>query len=98
MAKYRKKPVVIEAFQITEETRNSNYETWPEWLQRAWQKEDNETGALYPWRDIQYADLAIVTLEGLQRVSMNDYIIQGVMGEIYPCKPDIFELTYEVVE
>ena len=98
MAKYRKKPVVIEAFQITEVTRNSNYDTWPEWLQRAWQKEDNETGALYPWRDIQYADLAIVTLEGLQRVTMNDYIIQGVKGEIYPCREDIFELTYEAVE
>ena len=97
MAKYRKKPVVIEAFQITVETRNSNCD-WPEWLHRAWQKEVKETGALYPWRDIQYADLAIVTLEGLQRVTMNDYIIQGVMGEIYPIKEDIFLMTYEAVE
>lgn len=97
MAKYRKKPVVIEAFQITVETRNSNWD-WPDWMHRAWQKENNETGALYPWMDIQDGDLAIVTLEGLQRVSMNDYIIRGVMGEIYPCKPDIFEMTYEAVE
>lgn len=94
--KYRKKPVVIEAFQITVETRNSNCD-WPEWLHRAWQKEVKETGALYPMYE-RPDDLAIVTLEGLQRVTMNDYIIQGVMGEIYPCKPDIFELTYEAVE
>jgi hypothetical protein len=94
--KYRKKPVVIEAFQITVETRNSNCD-WPDWLHRAWQKDTKEVGSLFP-SSINDDDLAVFTLEGIQRVSMNDYIIQGVMGEIYPCKPDIFELTYEVVE
>jgi hypothetical protein len=103
MAKYRKKPVVIEAFQITIETRWDNSD-WPEWLHRAWQKGYDEVGALYPWLNPYMDDcdssdeLAIVTLEGLQKVSMNDYIIQGVMGEIYPCREDIFELTYETVE
>ena len=40
----------------------------------------------------------IRTLEGLMRVTLGDYIITGVKGEHYPCKPDIFELTYEVAE
>jgi len=94
--KYRKKPVVIEAFQLTEESLDTQF---PDWLDRAWEKSDNEVGALIPWNynDLLNNELAIVTLEGIQRVSMNDYIIQGVMGEIYPCKPDIFELTYEVI-
>lgn len=43
-------------------------------------------------------DLTIVTLEGDMRVSKNDFIIKGIQGEFYPCKPDIFEATYELVE
>ena len=43
-------------------------------------------------------ELHIKTLEGVHRVSVGDYVIQGVKGEIYPCKPDIFEMTYELVE
>lgn len=44
------------------------------------------------------ANLYIRTLEGLMRVSIGDYIIKGVQGEFYPCKPDIFEETYEEVQ
>ena len=40
----------------------------------------------------------IATLEGAMHVSINDWIIKGVQGEFYPCKPDIFEQTYEAVE
>jgi hypothetical protein len=40
----------------------------------------------------------IATLEGAMKVSLNDYIIKGVKGEFYPCKPDIFEMTYEPVQ
>lgn len=40
----------------------------------------------------------IITLEGNMHVTAGDYIITGVKGEIYPCKPDIFEMTYEKVE
>lgn len=43
-------------------------------------------------------DLTIVTLEGDMRVSENDFIIKGVQGEFYPCKPDIFKATYDIVE
>jgi hypothetical protein len=42
-------------------------------------------------------DLTIVTLEGDMTASLGDYIIKGVQGEFYPCKPDIFQLTYENV-
>ncbi len=97
MAKFRKKPVVIEAFQITSLTRNDNKD-WPVWLSQAWQKDHTEKGAFYPVGDrVNGERLAIQTLEGMQWVSMNDYIIQGVEGEIYPCKPDIFEKTYDLV-
>jgi len=94
---YRKKPVVIEAFQMTEARRQDNSE-WPEWLNIAWNTDHAKAGAMYPF-DFPYSDgkdeLLIVTLEGLHRVSFGDYIIKGVQGELYPCKPDIFELTYE---
>lgn len=43
-------------------------------------------------------ELLVSTLEGIMKVSVGDFIIQGVNGELYPCKPDIFEKTYEKVE
>ena len=43
-------------------------------------------------------ELKITTLEGEMTASLNDYIIKGVMGEFYPCKPDIFNATYEEVK
>jgi hypothetical protein len=97
--KYRKRPVVIEAFQMTKDCRESNI-SWPDWLHIAWQLDISEVGSLYPenYPDSDGTDhLRIKTLEGDQLVSWDDYIIQGVQGEIYPCKPDIFEATYEKV-
>ena len=100
MSKYRKKPVVIEAFQMTRKRRQDNSE-WPTWLNEAWQKERNENGALIS-QDCPDSDgtdpLFIVTLEGLMAIGWDDWIIQGVKGELYPCKPDIFAATYEAVE
>jgi len=95
MSQYRKKPVVVEAFQMTEERRMDNSE-WPEWLNRAWQMERDESGALQRVdRDAPMPDaLEIVTLEGNHRVTWDDFIIQGVAGELYPCKPEIFQMTY----
>lgn len=61
MAKYRKKLVIIKAYQTTEE-------------------------------------IDITTLEGIMHANIGDYIITGVNGEQYPCKPDIFKKTYELVE
>ena len=100
MAKYRKKPVVIEAFQMTKEARQDN-SNWLEWMHKAWQKDPEEQGALYPsdYPNSNGTDkLKIHTLEGDHLVEWNDFIIQGVNGELYPCKPDIFEKTYEVYE
>lgn len=100
MMYYRKKPVVIQAFQMTKERRQDNSE-WPEWLNEAWNKDHGEIGALYPegYPNSDGSDrLRIQTLEGNQLVSWGDYIIRGVHGEIYPCKPDIFEKTYEEVK
>ena len=99
MAKFRKKPVVIEAFQMTLERRWDNQE-WPNWLNEAWNKEPGE-GGMWIDPDAPIAEgresaneLVCGTLEGVHRIDWGDWIIQGVKGEIYPCKPDIFEATY----
>ena len=95
--KFRKKPVVIEAFQMTKERRWDNSE-WPSWLHRAWNMEPGE-GSLFIDRDDPNEErLVIGTKEGVHRVSWNDWIIQGIQGELYACKPDIFEQTYTTVE
>lgn len=82
MAKYRKKPVVIEAIQWT------GKKSWCD----AWN--------FIPYKkyEIEGECLLIKTLEGTMRASPGDYIICGVNGEYYPCKPYIFEKTYEKVE
>lgn len=86
--KYRKKPVVIEALVWS----GSN---WHSMLEFAGKENVYTKGA----------DLFIVTLEGdttvhqlPMKANPGDFIIQGVQGEFYPCKPDIFEATYEPVE
>ena len=99
MPKFRKKPVVIEAFQMTRKHRQDNTD-WPNWLHQAWNKDPHETGCVC-CEDFPNSDgtdrLVIVTLEGRQIVSWGDFIIQGVQGELYPCKPDIFKATYEAL-
>jgi len=100
MGQYRKKPVVIEAFQMTRERRADNSE-WPEWLHKAWQLDHSYLGSLscedYPNSD-GMDRLQIRTLEGIHAVTCGDWIIRGVKGEIYPCKPDVFAMTYEAVD
>lgn len=95
--KYRKRPVVIEAFQMTKERRTDNRD-WPEWLNAAWNKERGIEGALYPvHRGTSDGHLYIGTLEGVHLVEWDDFIIRGVAGELYSCKPAIFWATYEEV-
>lgn len=84
MSKYRKKPVVIEAWQIGSD------EKMPQWLFDAM-----ESGTAL--ERVDGSGWLIKTLEGNHLGSVGDYIIQGVQGELYPCKPDIFEQTYEEV-
>ncbi len=83
MAKYKKKPIVIEAVQYTG-TEQSIVDAiaLPEAEQVCFLKNE----------------LHVCTLEGVMTASLNDWIIKGVGGEVYPCKPDIFEKTYDLVE
>lgn len=62
----------------------------PDWAVTAF-----ESGVFWFFED---GKLMIDTLEGNMKANVGDYIIKGVQGELYPCKPDIFEKTYEVVE
>ena len=92
--KYHKKPIVIEAFQMTEKRRWDNSE-WPNWLHQAWQRGPSEGGV---WCKNGGDELYCGTLEGVHKIDWDDWVIQGIKGELYPCKPDIFEATYEKVE
>lgn len=95
---FRKKPMEIEAFQMTLKRRINNID-WPKWMHSAWNKDRETIGSLYPTeKGTRNGTLSIGTLEGPHVVSWDDWIIQGIKGELYPCKPDIFELTYDVVE
>lgn len=81
MPKYRKKPVVIEAIQFI----GNNFDEICRFAGLAVKIVGREQS------------LHINTLEGIMKASPGDYIIKGVNGEFYPCKPDIFEKTYEEV-
>lgn len=97
MTRFRKKPVVIEAFRMTKARRAINLE-WPAWMHVAWNADRGSEGSLYPTQEgTGDGTLSIGTLEGQHLVSWDDWIIKGVKGEIYPCKPDIFKATYEEV-
>ena len=86
MGKYRKKPVVVEAMQITAET------TTPDDIAAFM---NCPAGSTYSGiHDL----LVFHTLEGTMRADVGDWIIKGVAGEFYPCKPYIFAATYEAVD
>lgn len=94
MAKYIKKPIPVEAVKF-----EGNIATiygkpiLPDWIMKEYLK-GNIIADQLPNYDYE---LVIKTLEGDMRVSVGDYIINGIHGEIYPCKPDIFEETYDEV-
>lgn len=85
MPKFRKKPVIIEAEHFTEENKNRAFRFI--------------TCTCYPsWDAENKPIIKIQTLEGEMTASLGDWIIKGVNGEFYPCKPDIFEKTYERIQ
>lgn len=86
--KFKKKPIVIEAIQL-------KWENWNEICEFV--SEDYFGGGFNPNKDIDVVGLKIKTLEGTMEAVENDWIIKGINGEFYPCKPDIFEKTYEEV-
>lgn len=98
MAKYRKKPVIVEAEKYKlgiEDGFDCSYEgiSHGDCLGEScenWEKNGKE--------DCPYRQPYINTLEGKLYISEGDYVITGVKGERYPCKPDVFEMTYEPVE
>ena len=91
--RYRKKPVEIEAFRLTDDPDRIA----PEWFTRA-----VEDGKVYIDRSMLDGHMhvygcTIETLECRMQARLGDYIIQGLRGELYPCKPDIFMKTYDLV-
>jgi len=92
MSKYRKKPVEIEAFKFY-------VDPMPDWfMDKVTTNEVSLRNCGYSHSTIEEAYCEIKTLEGTMKGNGGDYIIKGVQGEIYPCKPDIFESTYEKVD
>lgn len=89
--KFRKKPVVIEAVCFDDAFVDGDV---PEWM----------ADAVFVDETVRFEDpngidaLLITTLEGVMRAERGDWIIRGVKGELYPCKPDIFEATYDAAE
>lgn len=93
MALYIKKPIAIEAFQYDGDLKGSDGKYYvPDWAVKAY-----ECGVMYYKPDTQ-GELYIRTLEGEMYAPAGCYIIKGVNGELYPCRQDIFEKTYETVE
>lgn len=94
MSKYRKKPVVVEAVQFSNELAFYAHISIPQEFKDACCVKDDVRGALVIRPHIH-------TLEseahGAQYITLGDWIIKGVKGEFYPCKPDIFDATYELI-
>ena len=91
MAQYRKKPVVITAMQFTtnNEVGSPSMDAIVNWANQG--KDQCQA-----WHN--GTDIFISTLEGVMRATVGDWIIRGVQGEFYPCKPDIFAATYDPVD
>jgi hypothetical protein len=91
MARYRKLPVIIEAEKVSDllyEFKH-NFNRLPQWVIDAY---DN-----YIINTITDNDFIVCTLEGTVIATKDDYLVKGIDGELYPCKIDIFEKTYERV-
>jgi hypothetical protein len=89
MAEFKKKPVTIEAVQW----KNGKVSEVTEWISEALYKNPKEVGAIMRFKD----EIRIFTLEGHMTATDGDYIIRGIEGELYPCKPEIFKKTYDAV-
>lgn len=85
MAKYRKKPVVIEAWQLPMPDRDTRVF-------------DGDPNIVFKREAGLIVEAIITTLEGVMTAAGGDWIVRGVKGELYPCKLDIFAATYEAVK
>lgn len=88
--KFRKKPIVIDAFQWTGGPEQTDD---PEWIVEAIK------ACLVTFENVGTPNVCLVisTKEGLMRANQGDWIIRGILGEIYPCKPDVFAASYDAV-
>jgi hypothetical protein len=94
MSKFRKKPVVIEAVQFDP----CKYQDILDWIGSAWPNDHNAPAGVYGNNEngvFVAVGMWIKTLEGKMDAMPQDWIIRGIKGEFYPCKPDIFAATYE---
>lgn len=89
--KYRKRPVVIDAFKL-------GTDSFPDWFS---DKVTDRTVTLRGTSDGFYdghdVNADVKTLEGVMHANYGDYVIRGIAGELYPCKPDVFVATYEPI-
>ena len=95
MAKFRKKPVIIEAIQI--DGSHDGVQRVIDWVNASnpqFNASDSATWTISSY----YGEVKIRTLEGEMTAQKGDWIIKGIAGEFYPCKPDIFAATYEPVD
>jgi len=91
---FRKRPVVIDAWRLTLDS----LVPLPGWVADALAKWPGVGGLKFKLDSPDGDCLRIATLEGMMTAQLGDWIIRGVKGELYPCKPDIFEMTYDLVE
>ena len=93
MTKFRKKPIVIEAILISDLLYQAEHNFWamPQWVIDAYE------GKTKGIKSLVFASegIHITTLEGTMLGAPDDWLIQGIQGKLYPCKPDIFKATYE---
>jgi len=92
MPSFRKRPVIIEAERVGKllnEIDTAGRAALPAWVEDAVAKGIVELGAV---------SLRVKTLEGTMIADLGDWLIRGVQGELYPCKPEIFAATYEAVD
>jgi hypothetical protein len=95
MPQFRKKPVVIEAIQFTQSMLESYFFDGGELAPGLCVS----SSTLHPGdRKIWSFRAGVKTLEGFMQAEIGDWIVKGVKGEFYPCKPDIFEMTYDAVD
>jgi hypothetical protein len=89
--KFRKKPVEVEAEPVADllHAAACDWQALPTWIRQGY----DDAKVLFLSGAVE-----IVTLEGVMRGERGDWIIKGIQGELYPCKPDIFAATYEAVE
>lgn len=85
---YKKKPIVVEAIQYTPETLT-------ECLRFLKDNKARYVRCVLASTELEVVEIKLITSDGSMTVKYGDYIVKGVQGEVYPCKPDIFEATYE---